>query len=92
MPLFGDRLSALHIHDNDGKYNSDLHLIPYDGTIDFDIVAKEIAQSGYDGSIMLELSRGNSHLYDSLSPEEYYGHASKAANRLREYIEKDVSG
>lgn len=90
MPLFGKRLSALHIHDNDMKYNSDLHLIPYDGKIDFDRVAREIAQSGYGGSLMLELSRGNSHYYDDSSPEDYYRRAAQAAVRLRNAVEKEV--
>ena len=83
MPLFGDRLAALHIHDNDMIYNSDLHLIPYDGKMDFNMVAKEIAESGYDGSLMLELSRRTNNYYDELSPDEYYSRAATAANKLR---------
>ena len=83
MPLFGDRLAALHIHDNDMIYNSDLHLIPYDGKMDFNMVAKEIAESGYDGSLMLELSRRTNIYYDELSPDEYYSRAATAANKLR---------
>lgn len=90
MPLFGKRLSALHVHDNDMKYNSDLHLIPYDGKIDFECVAREIAQIGYGGSLMLELSRGNSHYYDDSSPEDYYRRAAQAAVRLRGAVEKEV--
>ena len=33
MPMFGNRLKALHIHDN--MLDSDHHMIPYDGKIDF---------------------------------------------------------
>jgi sugar phosphate isomerase/epimerase len=92
MPLFGEKLSALHVHDNDMMYNSDLHLIPYDGKIDFDRVAGEIAQSGYIGSLMLELSRGNSRYYDGCSPEDYYRRAAQAAVRLRNAVEKEIKG
>lgn len=86
MPLFGSKLAALHIHDNEKVYNADLHLIPYDGKIDFDRVAREIAESGYEGSIMLEVSRKNSHYYDNLSANEYFSHAAHAANKLRNTI------
>ena len=86
MPLFGSKLAALHIHDNEKVYNADLHLIPYDGKIDFDRVAREIAESGYEGSIMLEVSRKSSHYYDNLSANEYFSHATHAANKLRNTI------
>ena len=37
--LFGDRLCALHIHDNRCGVNTDDHLLPFDGSIDFEDVA-----------------------------------------------------
>lgn len=86
MPLFGDRLVALHIQDNECMYNADLHLIPYDGKIDFDRVAREIAASNYEGPLMLELIRCNSHRYDDTSATAYFARAAKAAERLREAV------
>ena len=86
MPMFGKRLCVLHIHDNMMEYNSDQHMIPYDGAIDFDRVARHIAQSSYEGSVMLEVIRPNSSFYDDLSPEEYYRKASAAAARLEAQI------
>ena len=56
MPLFWDKLVALHIHDN--FIASDDHLIPFTGKVDFDYVAKELAQSGFDGTLMLEILYG----------------------------------
>lgn len=84
MPLFGKRLSALHIHDNHGEFNKDEHLIPGDGTINFKRVAQSISESGYTGTIMLEILRDNSHYYDETSPEEYYSRAAEAARKLRD--------
>lgn len=88
MPLFGDKLAALHIHDNSGNFNEDQHMIPYDAKIDFDKAANYIAQSGFDGTVMLEVIRHNSHAYDDLTPEEYYRRAGVAARRLAEKIEE----
>lgn len=90
MPLFGDRLCALHIHDNHKVFNMDEHLIPFDGKIDFDCVAKTIAEYKYTGTLMLELERHNSHLYDNISAEDYYKRAGVAAKKLRAIIEKNI--
>ena len=59
MGKYGNRCIAIHIHDNnmseciDGWHN-DEHLIPGDGKIDFDRVARQIAKSPYNGDLMLE--------------------------------------
>lgn len=87
MPLFGDRLCALHVHDNMKKHNGDLHLIPDDGCIDFECVAKQIAASGYEKSIMLEVMCENSSFYSDFTDEEYYKRASGAARRLADRVE-----
>lgn len=87
MPLFGSRLAALHLHDNHGEYDRDEHMLPYDGTIDLARAARYIAQSGYKGSIMLEVIRQNSHFYDDLSPEAYYRRAAEAARRFADAVE-----
>lgn len=86
MPLFGKRLCSLHIHDNKQEFNGDLHMIPYDGTMDFDYIAEQIAKTEYSGSVMLELLKGNSNAYDNFTPEEYYKHAAEAARKLEKAI------
>lgn len=87
MPLFGARLGALHIQDNEMEYDVDLHLIPYDGKMDFERVARQLADSEYHGSLMLEVLRKCSHYYDTWSPEKYFSHAAKAAIKLRDAVE-----
>lgn len=82
MPLFGKRLGALHVQDNHGEFNKDEHLIPGDGVIDFRLAARSIAESGYTGTIMLEILRKNSNYYDETSPEDYYRHAAEAARAI----------
>ena len=63
MPLFRDKLAALHIQDN--FIASDDHLIPFTGKVDFDYVAKELAQSGFDGTLMLEILYGRNNTYET---------------------------
>ena len=84
MPLFGDRLSFTHIHDNLSEYNSDLHMIPFDGKIDFRYVADQIRTSGFQGTLSLEVIPTESDFYRGVSPQEYYARAFQAACRLRE--------
>lgn len=42
---YGDRLNALHIHDSIKGF--DLHVMPFDGAIDWDIVTKDLANTEY---------------------------------------------
>lgn len=88
MPLFGDRLSALHLHDNHKVFNMDEHMLPFDAKIDYDYVAKTIAENKYTGTLMLEVVRHNSHYYDNVSPEEYYRRAGDAVKKLKMMIEE----
>lgn len=52
--LAGDRLEAVHIHDNMG--DRDDHLIPGDGIIDWDGLAAALKEIGFDKVISLETS------------------------------------
>lgn len=48
----GDRLQALHVHDNDCLY--DLHIIPYMGKIDWESFYAALKQIGYRGDFTFE--------------------------------------
>lgn len=87
MPLFGDKLIALHIHDNLCEYNADLHMIPFDGLINFHHVAEQIRNSGYTGTLMLEVLQRNTNFYDDLTAEEYYAKAYRAVAKLRRLVD-----
>lgn len=86
MPILGDRLCALHLSDNHCEKDKDEHMLPYDGTVDYDRVALSIAENGYEGTLMLEVLRGNSPYYTNVTAEEYYHLAGNAAKRLDETI------
>lgn len=87
MPLFGKKLRALHVHDNMKVHNQDLHLLPFDGQIDFSRFVAHIRESGYAGTLMLEVLPKNSNRYDELTPEQYYEKAYAAAVRLRKLVD-----
>lgn len=64
--LGGQRLHALHIHDNDNV--TDLHTLPYQGKINWDAVMTALKCIEYDGDFTFEVGpfltayRGNSRL------------------------------
>ncbi|MBQ9080750.1 MAG: sugar phosphate isomerase/epimerase [Clostridia bacterium] len=72
MKLFGDRLMYTHIHDNNGIVHGvlenqtadDLHLIPFDGNLNYNRFAEHIRNSGFDGTLTLELCGYNKNGYD----------------------------
>lgn len=84
LPIFGDRMICTHIHDNDCI--KDLHLLPFDGKIDFDRVTNQIRKSGYQGTLMLEVS-GGKEIYQHLTAEDFLKQAASIAKRLREMID-----
>lgn len=91
MSLFGKRVGALHIHDNPCTIDTDSHLIPFDGNIDFNIVAKDLADSGYTGTLMLEITKDATdeakEKYKDISVDEYYQRAADAARKLTNMVE-----
>ncbi len=91
MDHFGDRLVALHIHDNSCIYNADDHLLPFDGKIDYSVPAKKIAESGFTGTLMLEVEKTSSvddvAIYEHMSNLEYYSRAADAANKLAAMVD-----
>ncbi len=80
LSRYSDRISAVHLHDNDGY--QDLHLIPFQGTINWEAEMKTLAKTAYKGSITLEISG-----YAKEPLEERLQRASAAADRLIELYE-----
>lgn len=92
MDLYGDRLVALHIHDNLCGIDTDDHLLPFDGNIDFDEVAHILADSGYNGTLMLEITKetvvNGKKPYADLTDEEYILRAANAVKKLADMVQK----
>lgn len=77
LALYGDRLMALHLHDNKGVNNQ--HQLPFDGDIDWTDVMKKIVGTGYQGATALEPMNWD---YHEITPEEFFQKAVKVARRL----------
>lgn len=52
IPVLGNRIKCLHIHDNDGI--TDQHKAPYTGTFNWKAFCEELAKIGYNGDIGFE--------------------------------------
>ena len=88
MPIFGKQLVCTHIHDNSGIFNADNHLIPFDGAFDYNRFARQINESGYSGSLMLEIMKGHCKgFYDGLTDEEYLQKAADAIKKIRAMVD-----
>lgn len=80
MGDLGEAIEALsghlwttHVHDNGGR--RDDHLIPYLGSIDWDLAMMETQKIGYDGMLMLEVD-------DTGDPVEVLRRSARARERL----------
>lgn len=87
MPLFGDRLLCLHLNDNRCMYNVDEHYLPFDGLFNFEKAARQIRESGFKGSLMMEVAGRKRDLYIGLSEEAFLERAYMQADRLRKMID-----
>lgn len=87
MPIFGKRLICTHIHDNHGIYNGDDHMLPFDACMDFEKVARQIRESGYKGSLMLEVGPGAHEIYQDMSWDDFFVRAAAAVKRLRDMVD-----
>lgn len=76
IDVFTTRVCCTHIHDNfsrkleerDGKF--DLHLLPFDGTYDYEKMMRKLDEYGYTGTLMLEVWQNNDE-YKRMSHKEF---------------------
>lgn len=83
LPLVGDRLICTHIHDNDMV--DDLHLIPFDGKIDWQRVMRQLKDCHYEGPLTLELRYGK--FYEGVPETEFLQKSLDAVKRLRDMMQ-----
>ena len=83
MQLFGKKLVYTHIHDNFCEAEKDMHIIPFDGKIDFEKCARFLKKYDFKGTLTLELLPNHTDFYGGISPEEYYKKAYDAVNKIK---------
>lgn len=95
LNLYGDRLLAIHLHDNLGDYKygddytRDLHLLPFDGNVNYTQIFKKLKTIGYKNTIMLETHKkqiAEVNLYANMTNEQYLAKAKTIAEKLRNMI------
>jgi sugar phosphate isomerase/epimerase len=78
LSLYGDKLMALHLHDNDGV--DDWHSLPFSGYIAWDEIAVKLNRFSYDGAIALEV--GNKRFENIKEPEEFLKIAVESVKKI----------
>ena len=78
LALYGDKLMALHLHDNDGS--GDWHALPFTGNIIWSDIASKLKKLSYEGAIALEV--GNTKFEHIEKPEEFLKLAVESAERI----------
>jgi len=101
----GDRLIATHLNDNLGlgdprgmlTSRDDLHMLPFDGTVDWQDVARRIVRTGYAGALTFELKRQNqpgrhtNDRYLNMAPADYFAAAHAAACRAATLVTQEYT-
>ncbi len=82
LTMYGDRLMALHLHDNDGQ--ADQHTLPGTGTIAWKSLMEKLDRLGYQGALSLEVR--NTGYTDSTDPTVFLRLAMEKAAALTNWI------
>jgi len=78
LGLYGDRLMALHLHDNNGE--DDWHALPLSGNIDWNRIKLKLKELKYNGAIALEV--GNKTFEHIKNPADFLMLAAERARSL----------
>lgn len=78
LSLYGDKLIALHLHDNNGV--DDWHSLPFSGSINWSDIADKLNRFSYNGAIALEV--GNVRFENIKEPEEFLLLAVERVERI----------
>lgn len=83
--MFKNKIFAVHLHDNDKS--DDLHLLPFDGTINWYQLVRNLKNANYNGPITLE----SCYRYDYLkrSVEDFYKLSLTKAKQINNIMENN---
>lgn len=79
---FKNRIFAVHLHDND--QSDDLHLIPFDGTLNWGKVIRNLKECNYKGPITLEPCYR--YEYIGMNIESFYKKGFKVGEKLNQML------
>lgn len=75
---FKDKILAVHLHDND--QSDDQHLLPFDGTLNWENVVNNLKKCNYKGPITIEVKYSKQYL--EMEPIEFYKKAYSIGEKL----------
>lgn len=84
---YADRVSMVHIHDNDGT--GDQHLLPFDGTLPWEELVPIVFKGRTDIPLLLELTETARTKYPDLSEEEFLRVGYARLERIEQLILKN---
>ena len=84
LAKYKKNIFALHLSDNDGI--GDQHLLPFDGTIDWHEVARQLCKTNFNGSLVLEVQQNKFSGYGGLCAEEFLRLSYNQVNKLKNLI------
>ncbi len=92
LDIFTTKLFATHIHDNHSRPlnekpivpEPDEHLLPFDGTYDYEAMIRKMDEYGYTGSLMLEVFNARHPSYMEMTPEEFIKTAYDRIKKISE--------
>jgi len=80
LSKYGDKLAALHLHDNDGL--NDQHILPFGGNVNWDRIMTKIKELNYRGVLALEIDAQYSGVLDEYSADGFLLEAKRRADKL----------
>ena len=85
--LFKDKIFCVHLHDNHGE--KDEHLIPFEGTIDWNWLMDKLIECNYKGPVTMELVYQNHYIEQDMT--EFYKRGYKAGQYLEKMLEEKTA-
>lgn len=91
--------TCLHLNDNMGKFlepahwYDDAHMLPFDGTCNWEKITKDLNALGYAGDVTLEVmgnnrpDRNTHDIYKNLSYKEFLARACEKAKKFRSMLD-----
>lgn len=83
--IFRGRMIFTHIHDNLGRDKAnpmgdpDMHVLPFDGNVDYARMMRKLDEHDYKGSLMLEVFSGR---YPDMKPDEFISTAFERIKKI----------
>lgn len=89
LDVFTTRVCCTHIHDNHGRdfydkvSDTDEHLLPFDGTYQYELMMRKLDEYGYSGTLMLEVWQ-NREEYLKMSHEDFLATCYERIKKISE--------